>query len=183
MRSLQDGIERTLVGRVLISLFLLATLITLVTANLPASHLQRLLSRADHAYLYGAGLDQNWSVFAPNPRSNVIEFRAEVFYSNHTHRVWRLPRREPVIGAYVDYRWLKWVEYVLEPQYDRTLWSPAAFYVARQMADKHHRPTLVRLIKREYQLRPPGHVLSKPRWQEHVYFSLPIGPHDLGPKA
>jgi len=49
--SRQQRFERSPGGRLLISLFVILTLVTILTANLPASHLQSLLMKADHPFL------------------------------------------------------------------------------------------------------------------------------------
>ena len=63
--SLQERFERTRAGRAIISLFILATLVTLLTANLPASRLQHVLLQADHPYLYGLGLTSSGASSPP----------------------------------------------------------------------------------------------------------------------
>src|SRR5213592_968446 len=96
LSSLQERVERTTVGRIVISAFLVLTLITLVTANLPPSRLQDLLLSAEHPYLYGIALDQDWGVFAPDPRRETIDFTARVTFADGSQAIWKVPRRNPV---------------------------------------------------------------------------------------
>jgi hypothetical protein len=173
-RSVQESVERTALGRIVISILLVVIVITLVTANLPDSRLQRLLLSADHPVLYSVGLDQSWGVFAPDPRRQVVQFRADVTYADGGHASWRVPTGDAFVGEYWDYRWLKWVEYALSADYGLQLWQPAAIYAARKSVVGTHRPMYVKLVSRWYNLQPPGHVRGPHRWHEHTYFTLLI---------
>ncbi|MGB2875593.1 MAG: hypothetical protein WBB76_09000 [Gaiellaceae bacterium] len=172
-RSLQDRFERTRLGRLLISAFLLVTLVTILTANLPPSRLQDLLLSADHPYLYGLGLDQDWSVFAPEPRRETIHITAQVTFADGSQTTWHVPTRNPVVGEYTDYRWLKWTEFIVSPV-QQQLWQPIARYVARQLATPTRRPVRVSLHDRWYDLLPPGQIPDQPFVRERTIFTIPI---------
>jgi len=172
-RSLQERFERTPLGRIVISIFLLVTLVTLVTANLPDSRLQEVLLKRNHYYLYGVALDQAWGVFAPDPRRQTIDVSADVRFADGSHATWHVPRRDPVIGEYTDYRWLQWAEYG-SSQVHQELWKPVALYVARQYASPTRRPVEVALSNRWHDLAPPGQIPDHPFVHEQTYFRLPI---------
>jgi hypothetical protein len=171
--SLQERVERTLPGRVVISAFVVITVLTVVIANMPPSRLQDLLISADHPYLYGVALDQSWEVFAPDPRRETINVLGRVTYADGSTATWRVHRRNPVIGEYTDYRWLKWAEFVISPSYDE-LWRPAALYVARHMATPTKRPTHVELVNRYTQLQQPGEIKGPPPVLENPIYSTDI---------
>ncbi len=172
-RTLQERFERTRLGRLVISVFLLVTLVTLVTANLPESRLQELLLKADHPYLYGVALDQGWGVFAPDPRRQTVQVTAQVTFADGSRATWRVPKRDPVIGEYSDYRWLKWAEYVVSPAHTELL-KPISLYVARQLATPTHRPSQVSLTNRWYELAPPGRIPDHPFVHEQKFFTIRI---------
>jgi hypothetical protein len=172
--SPQERFERTVAGRVLISAFLVLTLLTVLAANLPDSRLKSLLNSAVHTYLYGVGLDQSWTVFAPEPRRETIHVTATVTYEDGSKATWSVPKWDPVIGAYADYRWLKWAEYVILPEQSVNLAQPAALYVAREKASSTRRPTRVELQNRWYALEPPGDA-DKPKFiREGTFFTTQI---------
>ena len=169
--SLQERFERTRVGRVLISLFIVLMLVVLLTANLPSSWLGTELLKADHSYLYAVGMDQNWGVFAPDPRSQTVDVVALVTFQDGSQEQWTVPRRNPVVGEYVDYRWLKWAEYAVgEPQ----LSKPIALYVARRLATPRRRPVRVTLIDRFHPIAPPGQIPAHVRTSARTFFTGPI---------
>jgi hypothetical protein len=170
---LQERFEQTVAGRVVISAFIVVTLVTLLTANLPASRLESLLLSADHPYLYGAGLDQSWGVFSPDPRRETIHITAEVTFADGSRSTWNLPTRDPFIGAYTDYRWLKWTEYLVSPAYSN-LWQPAAIYVARRFATAQRRPTRVALMNKWYDLPPPGQAQNQPIVSQRSFYATAI---------
>jgi hypothetical protein len=171
--SLQERFERTRAGRVLISLFLVVTLLTILTANLPASRLQDVLMKPDHTYLYGAGLDQNWGVFAPDPRSVTVDLRALVTFADGSQATWQVPRRNNVVGEYIDYRWLKWAEWTVQPAYSN-LYRPAAIYAARRLATGGRVPVRVSLIDRSHPISPPGEIPDVEPVGDRTFYTLPI---------
>ena len=182
--SLQERFERTSVGRILISLFLIVTFVTLLTANLPESRLQSVLLDADRYYVYGAGLDESWGVFAPDPRREVIEVSARVAFADGSTKTFHVRKRDPVIGEYVDYRWLKWVEYVVSPASADQLWKPAAAYFARKLATPSKRPVRVSLHERWYDLQPPGEIHGPILWQQRDFYTTAVTESMLrGPAA
>jgi hypothetical protein len=178
-RSLQARFEESIAGRVVISAFIVITLLAVMTANLPTSRLQDLLLSAGHRYIYGTGLDQNWGVFSPDPRRVTIQVRADVTYADGSKTSWEIPRRNPVVGAYVDYRWLKWAEYVVSPEFIPTLDRPFALFVARRVSTPTHRPVRVALTNTWYDILAPG--AHQPRLVHHsTFFTTQITESDLG---
>jgi hypothetical protein len=179
---MQERLESTRLGRVLISAFLIVTLLGLLTTSVLESHLRTKLLRVEHSFLYATGLTQNWGVFSPNPRRQVIELRARIVYGDGTTETWRPPRADPFIGAYWDFHWLKWVEYVILDDHRGDLWRPAATWIARAHATRDHRPVRVTLVRRWYDLPPPGHPAPHP-WHEFAYYTLTVTPAVLDKAA
>lgn len=174
--SFQERFERSRVGRVLISLFVLATLITVLTANLPPSHLQTLLMKADHPYLNGAFLSQDWGVFAPDPRQQTVDIFARVTFADGTQKTWRIPARNPVVGEYIDYRWRKWEEWVASPTTAFPLFETGAIYAARVLATPRQRPVRVVLMDRYDSIAPPGQPSASPTSSERTLYTTRITP-------
>lgn len=177
-RSLQERIEASVVGRVVISLFVIVTLITLVTANLPASDLQGKLLSVDHWYLYGAGLDQNWGVFAPDPRRQTVDVSADVTFADGSHATWHPPTREPVFGGYIDYRWLKWEENAASIA-NSQLWQPIAVYAARKLATNGRRPVAVSVRNHYKDLYVPGEPTPPVTVHDNTLYTTRITPRML----
>ena len=105
----------------------------MVVTNLPESLLRRKLSKVADPYLKATGLDQNWRIFAPNPRQTSLRLEARVRYDDGSVVVWRPPAGGDLVGAYWDYRWRKWLENVTVDPEREALWRPAAMFAARQL--------------------------------------------------
>src|SRR5205085_1208998 len=81
---------------------------------------------------------------------------ATVTYADGTTADWQLHKRNPVLGAYVDYRWRKWQEFVVSPGFETSLGHPFAVFVARRLATPTKRPVKVALTNNFYDLSQPG---------------------------
>jgi hypothetical protein len=159
-----------------VSAFIALVLAVVTLANLPDSTVQRSLLTVGQPYLNLLGLDQNWGVFAPQGRQFVMALEAEIRYRDGSTSIWRTPEGDPVFGAYWDYRWLKWAEYVATAREldDTAIWRPAALWVARNASRRGKRPTEVALVAREYDLAPPGKSPDRGPWRRTVLYRVPF---------
>jgi hypothetical protein len=140
---------------VLISAFLVATLVSVVATNLPRSDLRREVMRAGGPYLNATGLDQSWALFGPEPRRFSIALRARLHYPDGGLETWAPPTGGALFGGYWDYHWQKWQEWVLDDRH-RRLWRPAAEFVVRNRARRALRPSRVTLVRLTTVNNPPG---------------------------
>lgn len=179
--SLQARAESTTIGRLVISVLILATLLAVLVTNLPDSGLRRSLSRKTQPYLNAIGLDQNWGVFAPDPRRQVLGLEATITYRDGSSGTWAPPVRNDFIGAYSDYRWQKFMENVVVQGGPGVLTEGTATWVARERRDR--RPIRVALDKRYAELPPPGPDAGEPLdFSKSQLVSLPITRRMLGAK-
>ena len=180
-RPIQERLERSAAGRRLISAFLTATLASILVTNLPSSELRKQASRLADPYLNATGLDQNWGVFAPDPRREVLALEGRVVYADGRSGVWRPPQSGPLIGAYRDYRWRKLLENAESDSY-RELWRPTAAFAARELERDGGRSRVasVSLVRRFYKLRPPGKHPGRGPWHEVHYHEQDVNEHVRG---
>jgi hypothetical protein len=179
--GLGQRIEETPGGRVAISVLILVTLAAILVTNLPDSHLRRNLSKAADPYLNAIGLDQNWGVFAPDPRRESVWMKARIDYQNGAREIWEPPRRGALVGTYSDYRWRKLEENVIGGRLTPTLMRDAAVWIAGQRRDEENVPIQVVFIKRTAQLQPPGQKGGRAqRAMESQFFTQGIAPRELG---
>jgi hypothetical protein len=167
-------------GRRLISALLIVLLLGILVNNLPRqSHLQERLSNLTEPYMNALGLDQYWGVFAPDPRRHSIEFEARIEYRDGSSEIWRPPDRDPVIGAYWDYRWRKYAENAVLDQSNLTLWDPTAAWIAREHRERD--PVRVLLFRRIAKLTPPGKDADEPpRTRTLRFLTFKVTPDVLG---
>ena len=171
--GLQDRIEATRGGRAIISAFVIATIACLVVWNLPQSELRRRPLPAVETYIGVTGLAQNWGVFAPDPPRQTVELIARATYADGRVEAFDFPSSDPVIGAYWDYRWIKWDEWASGDAHEE-LWKPTAAWFARKASDRGEEPVEVTLVRRSYPLFPPGPWPSRGDWRESEYYTLTI---------
>jgi len=177
--GLQERFESTVAGRAAISVFLVATLLALIFWNLPESEIKRKSFKIVRPYITATSLDQNWGVFSPDPRRQTIDVVARVSFADGTRETFGIPRGDDVVGSYWDYRWWKWAEWLrLDTHSD--LWRPAAIWFARRAGTDGRRPTRVTLVRRWYDLLPPGSGPDLTDWQEYAYYTLPLTSDDSG---
>ena len=172
---MQARLESSRVGRAFISAFIFLTLFSVIVWNLPDSELKRIPMPVVSRYINLTGLEQNWGVFAPDPRRETIDLVSRVTYDDGRESIWHVPRRNSVVGAYADYRWLKWLEFTYQDA-GAELWKPAASFVARIHTSDERRPTTVRLIRRWQPLLPPGPGPERAQWNEAVLYTLSVRP-------
>ena len=172
---MQLRIEASRAGRIALSLGIAFTVFSLAVWNAPDSSLRRHVLNATGRYTAALGLDQNWAVFAPNPRSQSLKLFASAQFANGRSENWSLPHGGSVLGAYWDYRWLKWMEWATSSD-DRQLWEPTANYVARRLSRPGRRVSRVFLVRETSDNNPPGVSPSAKPWFATTYFQLRIGP-------
>jgi hypothetical protein len=172
---MQEWFESTAVGRGVISLFLVVTLVSVVAWNLPSSELKDKALPVVAPYVNATGLNQNWSVFAPEPRRSTIVLEARITYADGVRETWRAPARNAVVGGYSDYRWRKWYEHVTSGD-ETFLRKPAAEYVARLHTQDGRQPVRVVLIGRSQPLLPPGPGPERGDWSETTLYTLTVTP-------
>lgn len=174
-RGFQDRIEASRYGRAAISAFVAATVLSLVVWNLPESELRSRAFPVVETYIGLTGLGQNWGVFAPDPRRETISLAARARYADGREEILEFPSGDPVIGAYWDYRWLKWGEWASSTAHQE-LWQPTAAWFARKAAEGGEEPTTVTLVRRSYPLFPPGPGPERGAQREDEYYALTVEP-------
>jgi hypothetical protein len=170
--SLQQRLEDSPVGRGILSTLIVITLVAIVAINLPGSDLRSRLLRPAQPYLNVLGLDQNWALFAPNPRRVVIDVFAQVSFEDGVQRIWRFPHDGPLIGTYRDYRWRKWAENLIAPSNAVALWRPAALWAAAREQRAGHDAVEVRLIEHYHLIAPPGVVPESGPTLTNAFYTL-----------
>ena len=170
---MQERLESSHAGRVAISIFIAATVLSVVLWSLPESQLKRDALRIVRPYVLATGLEQNWGVFSPDPRRHTLEVVARVRYTNGAEETYSIPRGNRLVGGYWDYRWRKWAEWSSTDARSH-LWEPAAAWFARRARAEGREPTSVTLVRRWRVSLPPGPGPSRGEWQEYAYYTYRV---------
>ncbi|MGI8429794.1 MAG: hypothetical protein ACR2OB_10920 [Solirubrobacteraceae bacterium] len=174
--GLQQRFEESAFGRGILSTLIVITLVAIVAVNLSGSELRRQLLRPAQPYLNATGLDQNWALFAPDPRRVVIDVSAEVAFDDGRTAQWRFPHDGTLIGGYRDYRWRKWEENLISPANAAPLWRSAALWAAGREARPGHAITRVSLLEGFATIEPPGASPDTGATMHRVIYVLRVTP-------
>lgn len=172
MDRAQTYLESTTWGRTLISVFIVVTVAAIVLTNLPDSALEDATAPVVDPYVDMTGLGQNWGVFSPNPRRIAIDLHARITYTDGDRERWELPDPGPWSGTYRRYRWRKWADRVRLDANEGVLWSPTARWIARTHERGGRGVARVELIRRWYDIPPPGSSDERDEWNEYTFFTL-----------
>jgi hypothetical protein len=173
--TIGERFEASPLGRAVITGALLFILASLIAANIPPSYAQRQLNSFVQPVRDGVGLDQDWGVFAPDPRRQTVALQARISYTDGTSETWNVPTGDPFVSEYRTYHWQKWSEYARLDDHQE-LWEPFAVWVARTHNSSMRHPNEIALTRSWFDLNPPGSHPSRGPWHEYTYFSLKITP-------
>lgn len=124
-----------------------------VVWNLPDAAISRALWPPLRSVAFAVGLDQNWSMYAPNPPQRQEDIEVHVVMADGSDKVWTLPRLNPVFGVAFSHRWRKFKEGLLT---DPQLRPDFVHWVVREMAGPGDRPVRVDMLLQTEELLPPG---------------------------
>ncbi len=170
---MQKRLESSRAGRAAISVFIVVTLVSVVVWNLPPSEIKNEALAFTGPYIRATGMNQNWGVFAPDPRRHTLELYARVRYADGSEDVVALPKGGRLVGGYWDYRWRKWAEWTSADDHSG-LWQPAADWFARRARAQGRNPVSVTLVRRWRALLPPGPGPSTGEAQEYAFYTYQV---------
>jgi hypothetical protein len=146
-------LNRSLIGEGAISALIVVILCIAVVWNLPDSPIQRTLAPALAPIAIGAGLEQKWSMYAPDPPRLQENVEVHVITANGADRVWTPPRYDRVFGVATAHRWHKLKESLLSEPGIR---PDFAHWVVRELTRPSERAVRVYLVAHTEELSPPG---------------------------
>jgi hypothetical protein len=124
-----------------------------VVGNLPDAAITRAVAPVVNPIALAFGLDQRWSMYAPNPPQRQETLEVHVAMADGTDKVWTMPRLNPVFGVSFTHRWRKYKESLLsEPQIRRDF----VHWVARAMTGPGERPMRADMVLITEEIPPPG---------------------------
>jgi hypothetical protein len=138
--------ETSLLGRLLLTAVMGVLVVSVALWNLPPGRPRDELRPAVGRVLLPLGLDQDWALFAPDPRSFSVGLYARVTKADGSVQLWYPPVDGVVAAPYRSYRWQKYVERVRADDY-AGLWEPTARWVARQVDGDVRQVVLVRTYR------------------------------------
>jgi hypothetical protein len=131
---------------VLLTLVMAVLAVAVLLWNLPAGGPRDAVRPAAAHVLFPIGLDQDWSLFAPEPRAFSVGVYARVTYADGHERIVVPPHNGTVLTPYRTYRWQKYVERVRADDYS-SLWEPTARWIADEGGSGVRKVVLVRTFR------------------------------------
>jgi hypothetical protein len=153
LSALGQRFERSMVGEALISGVVSVVVLTGVAWNLPDSNIKQAMTTTLRPIAASTGLQQTWSMYAPEPISSLETLQVRVTMANHTDRVWSWQPGDRVIGPFTWYHWQKLKEQVIR---EKQIVKGMSYWVVRQLTSPAERPINVVMLFRSEGLPVPG---------------------------
>jgi hypothetical protein len=173
--SLSERVERSGVAQLLISIAIVLVLLTEVATHLPTdSAVYRSTGSEANRLIRLVATEQQWGVFAPDPRQTSLRIEGRVTFEDGSTATWHLPEG-PRLGAnFRYYRWRKWLERVRSDEF-QGLWDPTARWIASLYDDRDSPVAKVELVRLFH-----ANVLTGPQppYQEFTYHTYIVEPDD-----
>jgi hypothetical protein len=169
--SLSHRIERSPAGQVALSALMVLLIVVLLVWNMPRGQAKDALVPAAGTVVQAVGLEQDWGLFAPDPRDASVGVLATVTFRDGRTERWAPPDFGRVLAPYRTYRWQKFVERLRADDY-RRMWEPFARWVAREHGPGVRRVVLTRTFR---PVRRPGDPARRPPTQRYDFYRLELG--------
>jgi len=153
LREFANSFDRSPMGEGAISTLIVVVLLIGVVWNMPESAIKRLLVPPLEPIAVSTGLDQYWTMYAPDPPQRLENLEIHVTMADGADRVWTVQPRDPIVGVGAHHRWRKLKESLTSEPQIRADW---AHWVVRQLTAPSERPVQVRMILKTEVLPPPG---------------------------
>jgi hypothetical protein len=132
--------ERSAAGEALISVLVLTAVLIGVVWNLPPSHIKAAMMPTLRPIALPTGLQQQWTMYGPDPISAREELEVRVSMADGPDRVWMFHKGDRVIGPFVWYHWQKLKEQLIREPH---LAADFSHWVVREVTGPTERPTRV----------------------------------------
>jgi len=152
-------IESSRAGQAVIGAFMVLVVLAVLGWNLPAGRPHNRAVRALGSVTQGLGLEQDWALFAPDPRGFGVSVHATLTYADGHTRRWDPPHNGVLLAPYRTYRWQKYVERLRADDY-ANLWDPTCRWLIRTYGPGVVKVVLTRTFR---DVADPGSGLARPR--------------------
>lgn len=167
---MSQRLERSPRGQVFLTLVMAVIVAAVLVWNMPAGRARDALLPVAGRIVQPVGLEQDWGLFAPEPRGSSVSMFATITHRDGRTERWEPPEGGLFLAPYRTYRWQKFVERLRADDYER-MWNPTARWIARQAGPGVTRVVLTR------RFRPvvvPGEDGPRPAAELFSYFTLEL---------
>jgi len=153
-----------------LTILMLAVLLCVVFWNLPAGRPREATRPLSGTVVQGLGLEQDWALFAPNPRAYTVGVYATITHDDGRVERWVPPHNGLFLAPYRTYRWQKYVERVRGDDY-AGLWEPTARWLARKFGPGVTKVVLTRTFQ---EAKVPGSKGPRASTQRFDFYTLDV---------
>jgi hypothetical protein len=144
--------------------------VSVVMWNLPAGPPHDAVRPVISPIVQAVGLEQDWALFAPDPRSFGVGVYATVSHRDGRTETWATPHNGHLVTPYRTYRWQKYVERLRADDYS-PLWDPTARWIAKQAGNDVIKVVLTRTFR---DVAVPGDSKPRPATGRYDFYTLDL---------
>ncbi len=163
-------VESSAAGQLVLSLVMAVLIGCVALWNLPGGRAHDAVRPVVGTVVQAVGLEQDWALFAPDPRSFGVGVYATVTHRDGRTDTWAPPHNGRFLAPYRTYRWQKYVER-LRADDEAALWDPTARWVARQAGTDVVRVVLTRTFR---DVAVPGDGTARPPTGRFDFYTLTL---------
>ncbi len=169
-----ERVERSTVGQALLAVVMVMLVVSIALWNLPPGRPRDAVRPAVGPFVQAIGLEQDWALFAPDPRGFGVGVFATITRADGGTERWEPPHNGLILSPYRTYRWQKYVERLRADDY-AGLWEPTARWVARQAgADAGSEVVKVVLTRTFRDVAVPGDGTLRPAAGSYDFYALDL---------
>jgi hypothetical protein len=152
LATAQERFEQSPAGQVAISVLVVVIVFAAIAWSSPDSAFRRDAVPLVEPVALGAGLDQAWFMFAPDPPRSLEEVEVQLLTASGEERTWTFPTGGP-LDQLTWYRWHKLKEQAVR---NADLRPGVLRWVASQVLEEQDYPAEVTMVLTTTALPPPG---------------------------
>jgi hypothetical protein len=150
---LSERFERSVLGEVVISVFVTAVIVTGVVYNLPDSEIRSAAQPVLSPFAGTMSLDTSWAMYAPDPIRRIENLEVHVTMQDGSDRMWSFQKGGRLLGPFSWYHWQKVKEQAIRVPAVR---AGLVWWVVHHVTNPREHPVRVRVILKTLTLPPPG---------------------------
>lgn len=168
--TLGQRIEASVLGQAVISVAMVVVIVSVVLWNLPSGPPRDAVRPTVGPVVQALGLEQDWALFAPEPRAFGVGVYATITHRGGRTEIWRPPHNGLLLSPYRNYRWQKYVERLRADDYSGT-WEPTARWIARESGPDVVKVVLTRTFR---DVAVPGSGTPRPAAGRYDFYTLEL---------
>lgn len=164
-----------------LSIVILAHIIGLSLYCLPSSFARDAILSPLLPYIRFSGLEQSWTVFAPNPPEYSTFLSADIEFADGTTTEWEFPRVEKlgILEKMSAERYRKWANDNISDGEHAVAWPDAIRYIARANNNPKNPPVFITLVRHQVSIPVPTNSTQRSEERVEILYTGKVNLKDL----